>query len=227
MTEWLNAHFGADAATYLSLLVGVLALFGIGGGVTYRIRQQNNIKQKAKKTEGDVNQAGRDINQTTNVYHTSNESTEDPVKKKQDEHDLKIIDQILELLPYEDTTQRVEQSYLSGIRQDVCLNIEKAEKFSGEKYRLFNTEVNGAKDAFLDAMTAYVDSTLPFMSVDYPNRKPVMLSLPHDWKSKSVESEANFRFHQQNVRETSGGMIARYEDFVRTFKAHGFISDKL
>ncbi|MCV6038724.1 hypothetical protein OFP00_37155, partial [Escherichia coli] len=82
--------------------------------------------------------------------------------------------------------------------------IEKAEKFSGEKYRLFNTEVNGAKDAFLDAMTAYVDSTLPFMSVDYPNRKPVMLSLPHDWKSKSVESEANFRFHQQNVRETSG-----------------------
>ncbi|ENU1104645.1 hypothetical protein ACFBBL_004501 [Escherichia coli] len=30
MTEWLNAHFGADAATYLSLLVGVLALFGIG-----------------------------------------------------------------------------------------------------------------------------------------------------------------------------------------------------
>ncbi|HCS1609345.1 TPA: hypothetical protein OQM95_004700, partial [Shigella dysenteriae] len=176
MTEWLNAHFGADAATYLSLLVGVLALFGIGGGVTYRIRQQNNIKQKAKKTEGDVNQAGRDINQTTNVYHTSNESTEDPVKKKQDEHDLKIIDQILELLPYEDTTQWVEQSYLSGIRQDVCLNIEKAEKFSGEKYRLFNTEVNGAKDAFLDAMTAYVDSTLPFMSVDYPNRKPVMLS---------------------------------------------------
>ncbi|MCS6036392.1 hypothetical protein LNQ52_05525 [Klebsiella pneumoniae subsp. pneumoniae] len=82
------------------------------------------------------------------------------------------------MLPYEDTTQWVEQSYLSGIRQDVCLNIEKAEKFSGEKYRLFNTEVNGAKDAFLDAMAAYVDSTLPFMSVDYPNRKPVMLSLP-------------------------------------------------
>lgn len=25
MTEWLNAHFGADAATYLSLLVGVLS----------------------------------------------------------------------------------------------------------------------------------------------------------------------------------------------------------
>ncbi|AVK36840.1 TPA: hypothetical protein ACWLW2_001904 [Morganella morganii] len=81
MTEWLNAHFGADTATYFSLLVGVLALFGIGGGVTYRIRQQNNIKQKAKKTEGNVNQAGRDINQTTNVYHTSNESAEDPVKK--------------------------------------------------------------------------------------------------------------------------------------------------
>ncbi len=50
MTEWLNAHFGADTATYFSLLVGVLALFGIGGGVTYRIRQQNNIKQNAKKT---------------------------------------------------------------------------------------------------------------------------------------------------------------------------------
>ena len=43
-----------------------------------------------------MNQAGRDINQTTNVYHTSNESAEDPVKKKQDEHDLKIIDQILD-----------------------------------------------------------------------------------------------------------------------------------
>ena len=36
MTEWLNAHFGADAATYLSLLVGVLALFGIGGGILIR-----------------------------------------------------------------------------------------------------------------------------------------------------------------------------------------------
>lgn len=129
------------------------------------------------------------------------------------------------MLPYEDTVGWVEQSYLSGLPRDICLNMEKAEKFSGENYRLFNTEVQSAKDDFIEAMKLFLNSTEPFLSIDYPDRVPVMLSLPHDWKYKGEKSEKVFRSHQQNMKKTSGEMVERYKDFVRTFKTQGFIID--
>lgn len=219
MTEWLNSNLGSDTATYLGLFAGVIALF-IGGN-KYKKWKQNNIKQKIKNIHGDVSQAGRDINH----YHSANDSENNRLKNKY-EHDLKIIEKILELLPYEDTLGWVEQSYIAGLPRDTCLNMEKAEKFSGENYRLFNTEVHNAKDAFIEAMRLFLNSTSEFLSIDYPDRVPAMLSLPHDWKHKGEQSEKAFRTHQQNLRETSGEMIERYKDFVRTIKVQEFITDK-
>lgn len=218
MTEWLNTNLGSDTATYLSLFAGIVALFI--GGSKYKKWNKSNIKQNAKNIHGDVIQAGRDINH----YHSKNDS--DIQLKKKYEHDLKIIEKILEMLPYEDTLGWVEQSYISGLPRDICLNMERAENFSGENYRLFNAEVHKAKDAFIEAMRLFLNSTEPFLSIDHPDRVPVMLSLPHDWKYKGEQSEKAFRTHQQNLRETSGEVVERYKEFVRTIKIQEFITDK-
>lgn len=219
MTDWLNTNLGSDTATYFGLFVGIVALFI--GGSKYKKWKKSNIKQNAKNIHGDINQAGRDINH----YHSANDSENKQFKEKY-EHDLKIIEQILEMLPYEDTLGWVAQSYIAGLPRDIFLNMEKTEKFSGENYRLFNDEVHNAKDAFIEAMRLFLNSTEPFLSIDYPNRVPVMLSLPHDWKHKGEQSEKAFRKHQQNLRETSGEMVDRYKEFIRTIKIQEFITDK-
>lgn len=225
MIQWINTNFGTDVATYLSLVVGIIALF-TGGKQYNKIRNKKRIKQTAEETQGDVYQAGRDVIHTTNIYQPSIDTKTEQSKKEHD-HDLKIIDEILALLPYEDTKNWVEQSYITGLPQDICLNMEKMEKFTNEKYRLFNTETNVAKNAFIESTLSFVDSTLPFLHIDHPQRVPLMLNLPHDWKYKGKESENNFRKHQSNMRITSKEMINLYDNFVKTFKEHGFITDKL
>ncbi|MBA5234944.1 hypothetical protein H2Y54_00070 [Pectobacterium aroidearum] len=224
MKLWLDTYIGTDIATYLGLAISVVTVFG--AAKVFKIRKQKNINQSANKNQGDVYQAGGNINQTINNYIPSDNAEADNLKKK-NEYDLKIIEEILVLLPYEETIGWVEQSYISGLRRDVCLNMEKADKFCGENYRLYNHAVNKAKDLFIQSITSYVNSTLPFLHVDHPDRLPLMLNIPHDWKYKGEKSERNFRKHQDNMRETSSAMIGCYNDFIRTFKAEGFITDKL
>ena len=233
MTDWLNSNLGSDTATYLGLFLGIIALFI--GGSKYKKWRKSSIKQNAKSIQGDVNQGGRDVNQSgrdinqsgrdINHYYYANDSENNQSKNKY-EHDLKIIEQILEILPYEDTLRWVEQSSINGLPNEICLNMEKAEKFSGENYRLFNAEVNNAKNAFIEAMRLFIDSTMSFLHIDYPDRVPVMLSLPHDWKYKSEKSENTFRICQKNLRETSGEMIECYKKFVITIKNQEFITDR-
>lgn len=219
MIEWLNTNLGSDTANYFGLLVGIVALFISGN--KYKKWKKNSIRQNSHNINGNVNQAARDIN----YYYSANNSDSNQLKKKY-EHDLKIIKEILETLPYEDTLEWVERSYIAGLPRDVCLNMEKAEKFSGENYRLFNIEVHNAKDALIEAIRLFLNSAEVFLTIDYPDKVPMMLSLPHDWKYKGEQSEKAFRTHQQNLRETSGEMVERYKEFVKTIKIQEFIIDK-
>lgn len=225
MIQWLNTNFGTDTATYLGLAVGMVALF-IGGNKVYKNQKKKRIIQHAVKTQGNVYQAGGDINQTTHIFNTTNDTEAESLKKKND-HDLKIIEEILTLLPYNETTNWVKQSYITGLPLQLSLNMDEAEKFNGEKYRLYNTGVNSAKNAFIEAMGRFNDSIIPFLHAEYPEREPIMMNPPHDWKYKGEKLESNFRQHQGNLRETSGVMVECYQDFVKTFKDQGFITDKL
>lgn len=232
MLEWLNLHVGTDWATYQGWILGIagfgLTLYGLYRAAPTIKQKINNtrIKQTAKITTGNLNQAGRDINNTTN-NHFSGVDENAILANKKHAHDLKIIEEILSLLPYEETIDQVERSYIVGMFYQFARNLEDAEKFADDKYTLYNANVEIAKHKFIDALKAFNNSFDGFLSVDHPDRKPLRLDLPYDWRNKGNKSESIYRTHQNNMRETSGVMIECYKNFVRTFKQHDFITDKL
>lgn len=224
MTEWLNTNLGSDTATYLSLFAGIVALF-IGGN-KYKKWKQNNINQNTKSIRGDVSQAGRDINNTTN-NHYSGVDREAELVEKQHDHDLKIIEEILTLLPYKNTIHQAESSYITGMFFSFSRELEEAEKFSGEEYTLYDNDVEDAKSKFIDAIKRFNVSHLGFLSVDHPDRKPLRLDLPYDWKNRGGKDEERYREYQNNMLDTSGVMNECYKNFVTVFKWKNFITDKL
>lgn len=232
MREWLDLHIGTDWATYQGWILGIaslgLTIYGlIRQAPTIKQRINNKkLKQTAKCIEGGLNQAGRDIINTTN-NHYPEVSRESELAKKKHVHDLKIIEEILCLLPYEETIDQLERSYIVGMLFQFSHDLENAEKFTAEKFQLYNSDMENSKNKFIDSIKAFNDSYISFLSVDNPEKKPLRLDLPYDWRSKGRESESAYRKHQNNMRKTSGVMIECYKDFVRTLKKHNFITDKL
>lgn len=60
MLTWLNHYIGIDGATYIGVALGLLALFGIGIGVTRKIRKKE-ILQSARVRCGNSIQVGGNI----------------------------------------------------------------------------------------------------------------------------------------------------------------------
>lgn len=232
MLQWLNTHVGTDWATYQGWILGIagvaLTIYGFYRATPslMNIISNTKTKQTAKHIQGALSQAGRDVNNiTNNNYDGADEKT--LLSDKKNNHDLKIIEEILILLPYEETIEQAELSYVVGMWLQFSLDLEKAEKYTDEKYRLFNTTVNDSKNAFIDSVISFNKSYSGYLSVDHAEREPHRLDLPYDWKHKGEESESKFREHQSNMRDTSGLMIERYRFFVKTFKEQDFITDKL
>ncbi|HAW2301537.1 TPA: hypothetical protein JLP48_004207 [Escherichia coli] len=140
---------------------------------------------------------------------------------------MKIIEEILCLLPYEETIDQLERSYIVGMFYQFSRDLENAEKFTDEKFQLYNSDMEISKNKFIDSIKAFNNSYRNFLSVDNPERKPLRLDLPYNWRSEGRESESAYRKHQNNMCEASGMMIECYRDFVRTLKKHNFITDKL
>lgn len=232
MIQWLNTHVGTDSATYQGWVLGIvsigLTIYGLYRA-TSAIKNKisiTRIKQNAEHIQGTLNQAGRDVNNTTN-HHYDGADENALLQKEKKDHDLKIIKEILILLPYERTIDQVDRSHLDGMLNQFALDLEDAEKYTDERYCLFNAAVNGSKNAFINSIKSFNNSYLGFLSVDHIYSEPCRLDLPHNWKHKGGKSEENFRKHQRNMRETSGLMKECYRDFVKTFKEQGFITENL
>lgn len=174
MREWLDLHIGTDWATYQGWILGIV---GLGLTIYGLIRQVPKIKQRinnkklkqiAKCIDGGLNQAGRDIINTTN-NHYSEVSRESELAKKHD-HDLKIIEEILCLLPYEETIDQLERSYIVGMFYQFSRDLENAEKFTDEKFQLYNSDMEISKNKFIDSIKAFNDSYSSFLSVDNPEK---------------------------------------------------------
>ncbi|WP_261371819.1 hypothetical protein [Yersinia aldovae] len=227
MLHWLNTHVGIDWATYqgwgFSIIGLGISVIGIIGAP--KIIKKYKLRQTNKNNNGNINQAGRDLNITT-INHISHSKTESGIEEKKKAHDLNIIEEILTLLPYECTLYEAEQSYLVGMTYQFSRNLDEAEKYTSEKYGLYNTAVNKAKDTFIIAATAFNESTFGFLSVDRPERKPLRLDLPYDWKNHP-ESEKRYRKHQREMRETSAVMIENYRLFIKAINENDFITDSI
>lgn len=223
MLQWLNTNLGTDWATYLSLVLAVVAL--VAGGTIYKIRKQKNINihQTAKDVQGDAVFIGRD--QTIHNHHYEGLDSKHEDEKKKNEHDLKIIEDILTLLPYENTVYQLEQSYIAGILFKFSQNLEEAQKFADVNYSLFNMTTNDAKNIFIDSIKKFNEITMNFLTIDHPDREPLKLDLPYDWRDGG-KNEERYRSYQSQMREASGEVISRYREFIRIFKSEGFVTGK-
>ena len=224
MKLWIDTYIGTDVATYLSLAVGVVALFG--AKKVYKVWKQKKIKQTVNKVHGNVYQAVGDINQTIN-NHISGESSDAEGLKNKSEHDLRIIEEILTLLPYEETTHCAGKSHQVGMLLQFSDALEHAEKYDGIKYRLYNPVVDMVKNNFIESVRNFNDSHSGYLSVDHIERKPVRLDLPYDWKNKGGEFEKKYYSHQKDMKEKAQIMIKLYDNFVKLIKEQEFITDKL
>lgn len=227
MLHWLNTHIGIDWATYQSLCLAIISLgisvIGIIGAP--KIIKKYKLRQTNKNNNGNINQAGHDLNITT-INHISHANKESDIEEKKKAHDLNIIEEILTLLPYEDTIDKAGRSYQVGMTYQLSRDLEDAEKYTGEKYSLYNQVVNEAKDNFIIAATAFNNSACGFLSVDRPERKPLRLELPYNWKNHP-EREKKYRQCQSEMRETSAVMIENYKLFIKTIKENEFITNKI
>ncbi|CNI82663.1 Uncharacterised protein [Yersinia intermedia] len=70
MLHWLNTHIGTDWATYQGLGVSIIGL-GITVFAAPKIIKKYKLRQINKNNNGNINQAGRDLNITTinNISH--------------------------------------------------------------------------------------------------------------------------------------------------------------
>ncbi|HHH1742702.1 TPA: hypothetical protein ACPY9J_002238 [Yersinia enterocolitica] len=227
MLHWLNTHIGTDWATYQGFGVSIIGLgiSVIGIFAASKTVKKYKSQQKINNTSGNIHQAGRDIKITTinNVSHSN--KTSDIDEKKQ-EHDLKIIEEILMLLPYEKTIDETGRSHQVGMTYQFASNLDDARKYTNEKYKLYIPAVNEAKDNLIIAITAFYNSLTPFLTVDHPEREPLRLDLPYDWRD-NPKSEKIYRKYQSEMRETSAVMIDNYQLFIKAIKENDFITNKM
>ncbi|CNI82684.1 Uncharacterised protein [Yersinia intermedia] len=105
-------------------------------------------------------------------------------------------------------------------------NLDDAGKYRDAKYRLYNSAVNEVKDNFIIAITAFYNSLTPFLAVDNPEREPLRLDLPYDWRN-NPKSEKTYRKYQSEMRETSAVMIENYQLFIKAIKENDFITGSI
>ncbi|WP_392440381.1 hypothetical protein AABD61_08400 [Edwardsiella piscicida] len=225
MIQWLNEHVGTDFATYFGIFLAVIGLVAGGGKIYVNKTIKNKTTQSVINNSGHVSMAGHDIVNTINNYSVVDEKVE--ALKKNNAHDVKIIEEILTLLPYEETVHYIEKSYLVGMPLDLSTRLDSARRFLDEKYTIFNPSLNEAKNKFIESIDDFYSVILEFLFVDHPEREPLRLDLPYDWKCKGEESENIYLKHQSKMRSTGDTMVNYYKDLVRVFNEQGLITDKL
>ncbi|TMP88312.1 hypothetical protein CWC05_02430 [Pseudoalteromonas ruthenica] len=229
MIAWLNENLGADAATYIGTGIGIVGLFWGGSkvlnlSVNKAVNEIDNSKtqdQTLNVGSGNGFQSGGDMNVTIGSIH-SPEQEEEKAKKS---HDLRIIEKIVELLPYEDTLHHVDLSYISGMPYELARSLDRVEDFNGPKNKIYNQEVELAKKDMLIAAHKFNEVCISFLSVDHPDRKPLMVVPPFDWRNGP--SEARYRELQSSLSDKATVLIDKYKKFVEVYKSEGFISDKI
>lgn len=218
MPDW----FTTDVATYLGLAVGVLGLFGCGYAITTknkRVQKQNqNVKNGNGIQTGD--------NATITIGGTSASELADIEEEKlKKSHDLRIIEEVLVLLPYEDTLHYVDLSHINGMLYDFALKLDNAESYKDVRFKLYNAAVDKIKNEFIESVCKFNEASRQFLSVDHPNKKPLMIVPPYDWRNGP--SEVLYRELQYQLSDKGSDLNDKYKEFVATFKEEGFITAKI
>jgi len=184
---WL--YFDHSFEPVLTTVVSISALIS----TFYFDGPQNNAKQSQNvENAGTGIQAGGDviINMGGSDSTTDTANLEEVRSKKS--YDLRVVEELLDLIPYEDTLHHVDLSYLHGMPYEFARKLDRAENFN---------------------------------NVRYPTKEPLMVVPPYHWKNNG--SEATYRDLQGRLGDAAVSVTEQYDNFIRTLKSEGFVSDKI
>lgn len=104
-------------------------------------------------------------------------------------------------------------------------SLDKVATLNGPKYKIYNHKVDVAKNDFLNAIHAFNEISMSFLTVDHPDRKPLMVVPPFDWRNSPAEPR--YRELQSSLSDKAAVLIEKYNEFIEAYKSEGFISDKI
>ncbi|MDO6613333.1 hypothetical protein Q4601_17885 [Shewanella sp. 1_MG-2023] len=217
---------GADLATYIGLIVGVVGLF-LGGGFAYKRSSVKNTREQTQNVNhGNAYQSNGDM--TVNVNQTESEADKELAEENRAKksHDLDIITQILEPLPYEDSQVWFEQAGYAGLPRDFCHGLDSLEKFLSEPYKLYNSKVEKVKNELLTSIVSFNETCMGHLGAQ-ENPKGNMYLPPYHWKNQGKESEA--RYYEQVKAVGNAGQATKecLDVFISVIKEESFIVNKL
>lgn len=144
------------------------------------------------------------------------------ISLKQIPHDEKIIIEILDLLPYQDTIFWLEQAGYAGLRRDFSADLETCEKFSTVPFKLYNEQVEGVKLKLVDAIKAFNQECMGHLGAqENPNGN--MYLPPFHWKNQSKESEKKYYEQVESVGNQGQTVKIQLDEFIKIVKSENFI----
>lgn len=144
------------------------------------------------------------------------------IAKKQIPHDEKLIKEILDLLPYEDTLFWLEKAGYAGLRRDFSADLETCEKYSTAPFKLYNEKVEGAKVKLVDAIKDFNDECMGHLGAQ-ENPEGDMNLPPFHWKSQSKESEEKYYEQVESVGNQGQVVREQLDEFIKVVKSENFI----
>lgn len=224
---------GADAATYIGLGLAVLGLFW-GGSKFFNIRinkkhikktTNNSQEQTLNVDSGNGLQAGRDMNINMNKTDSVEDIDKAKEKRAKKSNDLRVVEEMLSLIPYEETVHFVGQSYICGMPYDFARKLDRIEQFDNVRYQLFNSTVELSKLNFVKNISKFNSISAEFLGVDDASKEKLMVVPPYHWKYNG--SEEIYRDLQTRLSDSADSVIEQYDNFIGTLKSEGFVSDKI
>ncbi|PMN25876.1 hypothetical protein BCT41_19495 [Vibrio splendidus] len=217
--NWLTP----DVATYISLAIGIGAL--LWGGSKYISNRNETQKQTQKVKNGNALQAGGDITINMGDSDSAADIAKVEEERSKKSNDLRIVEELLELIPYEDTIHHVDLSYLHGMPYEFARKLDRVETFNNVRYQLFNSTVEAEKLKFVNSISEFNIVVGKFLAVDDARREPLMVVPPFHWKYNG--SEAIYRELQSQLGDAAISVTEHYNSFIGTLKSEGFVSDKI
>lgn len=141
-------------------------------------------------------------------------------------HDLKIIQNLLSKLPYENTRYWVEQSPVAGLRKDFSADLEFCEKFITPPFCLYNIKVEASKIELIKSLIAYNSKCAEFLGAQEDPTGP-MYRPPYHWKGYGDEREARYYQMQSDLSDAGQEFLGRYNAFIKCIKSEGFVLEEI
>lgn len=141
-------------------------------------------------------------------------------------HDKKIIEELLQLLPYENTHYWLEQASYAGMRRDFAHDLESCEKFVTPPFTIYNVEVEASKKELVLCIKDFNSHCLGHLGAQ-EDKSGQMYLPPYHWKSQGPKSEARYYAQVEAMGKSAQKLKDQYDSFIQTVKQQGFIINEI